>query len=103
MSKLASTAARLTAVVVLPTPPFWFAIAIILAIGSETGGSVALGWANLTQGRCSFYSNALNSTTALTSHVSRVPGHSGGITGHVKLSPIRGDSPRRRALKGRLP
>src|SRR4029453_14409350 len=31
--RIASAAARLTAVVVLPTPPFWFAIATIIRCG----------------------------------------------------------------------
>ena len=35
MSALAKTAARLTAVVVFPTPPFWFARAIIFAMRSS--------------------------------------------------------------------
>ena len=39
----ASDAARLMLVVVLPTPPFWFAIAIILVNELAPGNSVTVG------------------------------------------------------------
>src|ERR1051325_12082174 len=70
LPRMASAAARLTAVVVLPTPPFWLAIAtiidarLIVGAGSETilgmvsecvkhptcGSRSDVGWATLRSG-----------------------------------------------------
>jgi hypothetical protein len=64
---MAKEAARLTAVVVLPTPPFWFAIAMILAILKP----LLLSWLNRNCAAIGYYRGGNNPANIRTAKVKR--------------------------------